>query len=139
MPGHIPSQLPPPSAELLAHPLTPVYMVSKIYSLKPYVVGMKFRHFYPRYDAETPEEMKTIADEFAKSVKRSTETYNPETHVISSEKNYSHLKDYLTTLSERDLENPHIRYFVENNPRWQQVSWLTIHACTACSLLLYAG
>lgn len=99
-------------------------MVSKIYSLKPYVVGMKFQHFYPRYDAETPKEMKTIIDQFARSVKRPTETYNPDTHVISSENNYSHLKDCLTTISECDLENPHIRYFVENNPMWQKVSYV---------------
>lgn len=96
-------------------------MVSKIYSLKPYVVGMKFKHFYPRCDAETPKEMKNILDEFAMSVKRPTETYDPNTHVISAERNYSQLKDYLTTLSKQDLENPHIKYFVEKNPGWQKV------------------
>lgn len=103
-------------------------MVSKIYSLKPYAVGIKFKNFYPRHDAETPKEMKTILDQFANSVKRPTETYNPDTHVISSQKNYSQLREYLTKLSSSDLENPHIRYFVEKNPRWQMVSSYIEHA-----------
>ena len=110
-----------PFAELLTRPLTPVYMVSKIYSLKPYMVGMKFKHFYPRYDADTPKEMKNIVDEYAASIKRPRESYNPTSHVISAERNYSQLKEYLTTLSKQDLENRHIRYFIEKNPGWQKV------------------
>ena len=68
--------------------------------------------------------MKTILDQFAMSVKRPTETYNPKNNVISAPKNYSQLKEHLTMLSKCDLENVNIKFFVERNPGWKKVSYL---------------
>ena len=63
--------------ELIKHPLTPVYLIAKVYS------------------------------------------YNPDTFVIENED--SCLAENLTVLSEQDLQNPHIKFFVERNPGWKKV------------------
>ena len=96
-------------------------MVLKLYSFKPYLIGMKFKNFYPRYDSKTPENVKKILDEFAMSVKRPTETYDPDTNVISAKRNYSQLKEHMTMVSKHNLENPSIKFFVETNTGWQMV------------------
>lgn len=107
--------------ELISHPTTPVHVVAKLYSYKPYMVGAKFKNTYPRFDCKTPKEVKTILDEFAASIIRPTDSYNPDTNVISAPKNYSHLRQGLITVTQQDLTNPHVNFFVENNPGWAKV------------------
>ena len=118
-------------AELLKHPLTPVYMVGKLYSYKAYLIVTPMREMYPVYDRETPEHYKKVFADFAEKIVRfkgGRAKYNPETFVIEQEDN--HLAENLTTLSEQDLLNPHIKFFIERNPGWRKV--------INCLLLLFA-
>ena len=66
--------------------------------------------------------MKKILDEFAMSVKRQGETYDPDTNVISAQRNYSQLKEHVIALSKRNLDDPRINFFMERNPGWKMVS-----------------
>ena len=44
--------------------------------------------------------------------------YNPETFVIEQED--SHVAENLIILSEHELQNPHIKFFMERNPGWRK-------------------
>ena len=79
------------------------------------------KNTYPRYDRETPKRVKTIINEFAESVLRPKETYDPKTNILTAARNYSHLKENLTVVTEQDLKNPHVKFFVERNPGWMKV------------------
>ena len=110
------------TSELIKHPLTPIYVVGKVYSHKAYTFGLSMKEFYPVYNRETPENFKKIFADFAETIVRSKAgraKYNPETFVI--EMGDTHLTENLTVLSERELENPHIKFFVERNPGWKKV------------------
>ena len=108
--------------ELIRHPLTPIYTIGKVYSPKAYVFGLSTKGFHPVYDKETPEQYKKIFAEFAEmhiSSKAGKAKYNAEPFVIEQED--SHVVENLTILSEQDLQNPHIKFFVERNPGWRKV------------------
>jgi hypothetical protein len=105
------------ASELIKHPLTPIYTIGKVYSPKAYVYGLTMKEFHPIYNRETPEQYKKIFAEFAEthiSSKAGRAKYNPETFVIEQED--SAVAEHLTVVSERELENPHIKFFVERNP-----------------------
>ena len=108
--------------ELIKHPLTPVYLIAKVYSYKAYLFALSARECYPAYDRETPVHFKEIFDDFAAGVvesKAGRAKYNPDTFVIENED--SCLSGNLTVVSEQDLQNPHIKFFVERNPGWRRV------------------
>ena len=108
--------------ELIKHPLTPVYLIAKVYSYKAYLSAQLVNECYPVYNRETPEHIKKIFADFAAGVvnsKAGRAKYNPDTFVIENED--SHLVDSLTVLSQQDLQNPHIKFFVERNPGWKKV------------------
>ena len=79
----------------------------------------KFRELYPRHDRETPELFKNIIHDYAESVKRPSETYNPETFIL--ERELSQARRFLAPISERELLNQHIKFFNEQNPGWRKV------------------
>ena len=79
----------------------------------------KFKECYPRYDKETPEYFKKIIDEFAISELHEGDTYDEETNVVKQEQ--THLPENLLAVSEKDLQNPHIKFFVERNPEYTKV------------------
>ena len=110
-------------SEFFKHPLTPLYFISTVCSHRAYLVGTTMREFYPVYNRETPEHIKKIFAEFAAVVVGSgcRAKYNPETFVIEQED--SRLAENLTALSKQDLQNPHIKFFVEQNPGWKKVSF----------------
>ena len=109
-------------SELLKHPLTPVYLIAKVYSYKAYLFALSAKECYPIYNRETPENYRKILADFAAGVvnsKHGRAKYNPDTNVIENEDSY--LTENLTLLSEQDLQNPHIKFFVERNPGWRKV------------------
>ena len=53
------------------------------------------------------------------SSKAGKRKYNPEAFVIEQED--SCVVENSTILSEQDLHNPHIKFFVERNPGWRKV------------------
>ena len=109
-------------SELIKHPLTPVYLIAKVYSYKAYLFALSARDCYPAYDRETPAHLKKIFAEFAAGVvdsKAGRAKYNPDVFMIENED--SCLAENLTVLSEQDLQNPHIKFFVERNPGWKKL------------------
>ena len=112
-------------SELFKHPLTPIYVVGNFYSPKSYVIGLSsMKEFHPVYNRETPEQFKKIFAQFAETYvnsKPDRAKFNPETFVI--EQDDSHVMENLAVLSEHELQNPHIKFFVERNPGWKKVRY----------------
>ena len=109
-------------SELIKHPLTPIYVIGKAFSPKAYVFGLSMKEYYPVYNRETPEQYKKIFTKFAEayiSSKPDRAKFNPETFVIEQED--SHVAENLAVLSEHELQNPHVKFFVERNPGWKKV------------------
>ncbi len=105
--------------ELLLHPRTPLYLIGKSYSYKSYLVMSKaLKRFHPRYDEKPPVFEQELIDNFAKEVSMKGDVYDPKRCVI--ERTLSNMKDFVAPLTERELENPHIKFFHETNPGWQR-------------------
>ena len=125
-------------SEIVHHPRTPIYVIGCVINYKAYLFALSTMEFYPIYNKETPEQFKKMFDEFAASFIRTVGRYmkyNPETFVIEQEEVI--LKESLSVVTERDLQNPHIKFFFERNPGWRKVrtfykitiqnSWHSIH------------
>ena len=104
--------------ELILHPFTPLYIVGKSFSYRSYLVATRFPESYPRYDRETPEFYKKMLKEYALGP-GAKENYNEETCVLALRKGV--LRGGLLPVTEQDLQNPHIKYFVEHNPGYTHV------------------
>lgn len=108
--------------EIVRHPQTPIYIIGIIATHKAYLVGVSMTEYYPIYNKETPEHFRKMFAEYAESyvnTKGNQAKYNPETFVIEQEE--IKLEENLSTVTERDLQNPHIKFFVERNPGWTKV------------------
>lgn len=122
---HLPSLLPPPPppphtcTELLLHPLTPLYVLGKVSTYKTYLLAARFRECYPRYDKETPELYKEIAQEYIKSINSPEDSFDPETSVLK--RRVGVVKEHVAPISSHSLKNPHIKFFNERNPGWREV------------------
>lgn len=105
--------------EMLYHPHTPVYVMSKVFTYKSYLGLLKnFTNFYPRHDAPTPSFEKKLINEFANSIRGQHEDYDPETFVLKRE--LSNIKGHIAPITEEELKNPHIKFFAERNPDWSK-------------------
>ena len=102
--------------ELVLHPFTPLYVVGKAFSYKSYLHLCNAVSCYPRHDSETPDFARQILNDFGESVKVPHETYDRDTFVLKRE--FSSLKTGIATVRPEDLNNPHIKFFVERNPGW---------------------
>ena len=107
------------SSELVLHPFVPVYVIGKLSTYKPYLVATMMPDTHPRYDKEPPEEYKKIAEEFVRSVQSPGDECDRDTFVLRRRTATVH--EQLAAISERDLQNPHIRFFNEHNPGWKEV------------------
>ena len=109
-------------SEIVRHPLTPIYVIGAIVSYKAYLYGISTIEYYPVYNKETPEHFKKMFAEYAArfvKTKGNQVKYNPETFVIEQEE--VKLEESLSVVTERDLQNRHIKFFVERNPGWKKV------------------
>ena len=104
---------------MILHPFTPVYVIGKAYGFRSYLVATHFKEYYPRYDKETPEFWKKMFREFAQGVMAKGDTFDEETSVLNQER--THLNEELSIVTEQALKNPHIKFFVEQNPGYKQV------------------
>ncbi len=105
--------------ELLLHPQTPLYVIGKAFSYKSYLVLNKaLATVYPRYDAKTPDFEQKLIDNFAAEIAMKGDVYCPERCVI--ERKVSSIKDFVAPLTSQELQNPHILFFKETNPGWQE-------------------
>ena len=104
--------------ELLLHPFTPLYIIGKSVTYKSYLVMCRnIRNSYPRYDnKETPAFVKKVINDFAMTTKPPSAIYNPETFVIKQE--IERIKPGVVEFSKKELNDPHIKFFVERVPGW---------------------
>lgn len=108
----------------LKKPFTPLYwfLISKGY--KTYLLmANNFKTHYPRFERETPSEMKTLIDNFATDLYG--EHYDCARGIISYSQHETKLKDCLKSnvtpiTEEMQLKNKRIEYFAKNNPNWEQ-------------------
>ena len=105
--------------EMIKHPTVPVFLMGKSFSYKSYLMLVNLvTSAYPRYDAPAPDYIKAILHHFANTERLPGEEYDPTSFVLKREK--SHVKKFVSLVTEKDLKNPHIKFFVENNPGWSK-------------------
>lgn len=78
--------------------------------------------YYPVYHKETPEHFRKMFAEYAESFMSTTGSkakYHPETFIIEQEELF--LEESSSTVTERDLKNPQVKFWVERNPGWTKV------------------
>ena len=97
-----------------------MYVIAKGSTYKSYLVAMTMPETQPRYDKEAPEEYKQIAEEFVRSIHTPMENYNRDTFLLH--RRVGLVKAHQAAISQRDMQNPHIRFFLERNPEWTEVS-----------------
>ena len=120
--------------ELIARPRTPIYILTKLFSYKSYLALISScKTVYPIYNKEIPEFERSLLNSFAESVLFPEETYNPDTFIL--EREMSHVKQHVATVTPQDLDNPHIKFFTDRNPGWEkghcmfcisEVDWFSI-------------
>ena len=89
------------------------FLISKGYKTYRYL-SVCFKAFYPSYDIITPSREKILMDTFGTN--RYSSRYNPLTGVIGRNIDSDFLKDGIADIGQRELSNPHIRFFAEKNP-----------------------
>ena len=95
----------------------PVYwfLISKGH--KTYLLlAHNFKNYFPRYDLETPSFEKKVMKTFA--VNMFDELYNEEKNILCCAHKFDRLKNHIAPIDQRALTNPHIEFFVKNNPKW---------------------
>jgi len=103
--------------ELVQRPHTPLYVAGKAFSYKSYLVlANTFNEYYPRYNVPTPDFEKSIIDDFGRGVATSSEVYDAERGVLCRE--HSVIKEHIASITSEERENPHIKFFEEQNPGW---------------------
>ena len=106
----------------LRHPFRPLYwyLISKGY--KTYLLmANNFSTHYPRYEKETPEQMKQIMDNFSQTLYPNE--YDKKLGLIkfSGTTKKDCLKNGITPIDKRLLlENSRISFFVQKNPDWDK-------------------
>jgi len=76
-----------------------------------------FNEFYPRHDKQTPDYEQEVLDTFAR--KKYPLNYDPEKGLVLFQGKKDRLKQGVADIEERRMKDPHIRYFFERNPNWQ--------------------
>ena len=105
--------------ELCLHPLTPLYMLGKVSTYKAYIQLYENHEFYPRYDKETPELYKKIAEDYAVDMKNSSDTYDRDNLILR--RRLGIVREGVAPITERELRDPRIRFFSERNHGWREV------------------
>ena len=104
--------------ELITHPLTPLYVLGKSFTYKSYLVAMHgLSSAYPRYNAPTPPFEKRLIDEFGRAVAGEVDVCDEKTGVIQRERTTVKIS-VAPPLTDTQLENPHLRFYHEQNPDW---------------------
>lgn len=98
-------------------PDVPLYwfLISKGYRTYLYL-PLFFERFYPNYETPTPEFEHKVLDALATA--KFPVSYRPETGVIKFPQSKGQLKPHLAEIPERRLRHPHVRFFLERNPRF---------------------
>jgi len=93
------------------------FLISKGY--KTYrMLPVFFSEFYPSYKKTVPPLEKAVMDGYASLLY--PDEYNPETGVIEYTSVKDKLKDGVADITEKELRNPDIRFFIEANPNYRK-------------------
>jgi len=93
------------------------FLMSKGYKTYKFL-PVFFNEFYPRYDQPTPAYEQEVLDTFAR--KKFPLNYDSKTGLVLFEGKKDKLKQGVADIDERRMKDPHIKYFLERNPHWQQ-------------------
>lgn len=105
--------------ELVLHPTRSVYFIGKCITYKSYLSGMsKTNLFYPRYDVQTPEFESELVHRYASQVREPGDEYHRDTFILETEE--KQIKTAFSFITKEDLRNPHIQFFVQQNPGWSR-------------------
>lgn len=77
-----------------------------------------FREFFPRFDCPTPVEIVAVID--ALSRHKYPAAYDAAAGVIRTADDQYRLREGVAEITDARLRDPHVRYFVERNPRHAQ-------------------
>lgn len=105
------------SAIYAEEPDVPFYwfLISKGYRTYLYL-PLFFERFYPNHQASTPEFEQRVLDTLATA--QFPFSYRPAAGVIEFPKSQGQLKPHLAEIPQRRLRHPHVRFFLDRNPRF---------------------
>jgi hypothetical protein len=93
------------------------FLITKGY--KTYLLlSNNFKDFWPRFDQKTPEHVDHILSTYAQLY--FGKSYHRAKGLLIFSGEHEHLKKGVAPIREKDLKNPHIRYFLERNPGWEK-------------------
>ena len=96
------------------NPAIPIYWFLLVKGHRTYRFLPSFaREFYPSPGIELPD-LKLFAGQLA--AKKFEKDYNPATGIVEFERSLGNLKKEVAYPSERELNNPAVRFFLEKNP-----------------------
>jgi hypothetical protein len=102
-------------AQKLRRPFRPLwwFLISKGY--KTYLLlARNFPTYWPRFDRPTPERELALLDALARA--KYPEAWVPELGILRFPEKLGRLRGNVAPIGAKELEDPHIRYFVERNP-----------------------
>jgi len=91
------------------------FLISKGYRTYLYL-PVFFERFYPNYEMPTPDFEQRVLDTLAFA--KFPYSYRPQAGVIEFPESQGQLKPDLAEIPERRLRHPHVRFFLERNPRF---------------------
>ena len=77
-----------------------------------------FKEFYPRHDRPTPPEIKTLIHHLAGE--RFGANYHPESGIVRFSRGATPLRAGVADITARRLKEPHVAFFVAQNPGYSQ-------------------
>ena len=89
------------------------FLISKGYKTYRFL-PVYFHEFFPRYDLETPEWAKQIIDACGR--RKFPQTYDPASGLVIAEQDGCRLQEGVATVTDQRLNDPHVRFFLEQNP-----------------------
>lgn len=105
----------------LKNPTSEVYwfLISKGY--KTYLLlANNFKTYYPHFEEQTPERIKTIIKKFANHM-YDEELFDEQNLILKCANKFDRLKNSVAPISrELSLTNPKIAFFEKMNPQWQE-------------------
>lgn len=102
-------------AQKLRRPFRPLwwFLISKGY--KTYLLlARNFPTYWPRHDRPTPERELALLDALARA--KFAEAWVPQLGILRFPEKLGRLRGNVAPIGERELEDPHIRFFAERNP-----------------------
>lgn len=104
---------------MVFHPLTPIYSIGRGSTYKPFIASHIHREVYPHPFKETPEFYKKMAEDFVLNIKGESDGYDRDTMVLK--RRVGTVRESTAPVSEKDLQHPYIKFFLERNSNWKEV------------------